>query len=102
MQPLALIALADNVREEAAATIRWFRENDVAVKIISGDDPRTVAEVAKRVGVEDADKYISLEGLNDKEVVSDRQQIHRVRARLARAEGDPRPGDAQPSAIRSP
>ena len=70
LQPLALIALADNVREEAAATIRWFRENDVAVKIISGDDPRTVAEVAKRVGVEDADKFISLEGLNDKEVVS--------------------------------
>ena len=70
LQPLALIALADNIREEAAATIRWFRENDVAVKIISGDDPRTVAEVAKRVGVEDADKFISLEGLNDKEVVS--------------------------------
>ena len=69
-EPLAVITLADNIREEAADTIRWFRENDVAVKIISGDDPRTVSEVAKRVGVEDAENYISLEGLNDKEVVS--------------------------------
>ena len=70
LEPVALVALADNIREEAADTIRWFRENDVAVKVISGDDPRTVSEVAKRVGVEDAEKYISLEGLNDKEVVS--------------------------------
>lgn len=69
-EPIALITLADNIREEAADTIRWFRENDVAVKVISGDDPRTVSEVAKRVGVEDAENYISLEGLNDKEVAS--------------------------------
>ena len=70
LEPVALVALADNIREEAADTIRWFRENDVAVKVISGDDPRTVSEVAKRVGVEDAEQHISLEGLNDKEVVS--------------------------------
>ena len=42
----------------------------MAIKIISGDNPVTVAEVARRVGVNNADKYISLEGLNDKEVAS--------------------------------
>ena len=69
-KPLAIVSIADNIRDDAAQTIRWFKENDVAIKIISGDNPVTVAEVARRVGVSNADKYISLEGLNDKEVVS--------------------------------
>ena len=69
-KPLAIISIADNIRDDAAQTIRWFKENDVAIKIISGDNPVTVAEVARRVGVNNADKYISLEGLNDKEVAS--------------------------------
>lgn len=70
MKPLAIISLADNIRDEAAQTIQWFKDNKVAVKIISGDNPVTVSEVARRVGVTNADQYISLEGLNDKEVVS--------------------------------
>lgn len=69
-KPLAIISISDNIREDAAQTIRWFKENDVAVKVISGDNPVTVSEVARRVGVLNADKYISLEGLNEKEVVS--------------------------------
>ena len=70
LKPLAIVSIADNIRDDAAQTIRWFKENDVAIKIISGDNPVTVAEVARRVGVSNADKYISLEGLNDKEVAS--------------------------------
>ncbi len=68
MKPVAIISIADNVRDDAIDTIRWFRENDVEVKVISGDNPVTVAEVAKRAGIKSAEKYISLEGLNDKEV----------------------------------
>lgn len=68
MKPLAIISIADNVREDAVETIRWFKENDVNVKVISGDNPITVSEVAKRAGIYNADKFISLEGLNDKEV----------------------------------
>ncbi len=68
MKPVAIISIADNVRDDAVDTIRWFRENDVEVKVISGDNPVTVAEVAKRAGIKSAEKYISLEGLNDKEV----------------------------------
>ena len=68
LKPIALISLADNVREDAISTIKWFKDNDVAVKVISGDNPVTVAEVAKRAGIDGADKFISLDGLNDTEV----------------------------------
>ncbi len=68
MKPVAVISIADNIREDAISTIKWFRDNDVAVKVISGDNPITVAEVAKRAGIDGAEKFISLEGLNETEV----------------------------------
>lgn len=70
LKPIALITLTDNIREDAVSTIKWFKENDVQVKVISGDNPITVAEIARRVGIENADKYISLEGLSDREIVN--------------------------------
>ena len=51
MKPIAIISIADNVREDAVDTIKWFKENDVNVKVISGDNPVTVSEVAKRAEV---------------------------------------------------
>lgn len=68
MRPIAVISIADNIREDAIETIKWFKDNDVAVKVISGDNPVTVSEVARRAGIAGADKYISLEGLNNSEV----------------------------------
>ncbi len=68
--PVALILIADNIRPEAFDTVKWFKDNDVAIKVISGDNPITVAEVSKRVGIENADKFISLEGLSDEEVAA--------------------------------
>ncbi len=70
MKPIALIVLTDNIRPEAIETIKWFKENDVQVKVISGDNPITVSEIAKRAGIENASNWISLEGLSDKEVAS--------------------------------
>ncbi|MDD3831730.1 MAG: HAD-IC family P-type ATPase [Clostridia bacterium] len=69
IQPCALMILTDNIREDAPTIIKWFRDNDVAVKIISGDNAQTVSVIAGRVGVANADKYISLESLSDEEVV---------------------------------
>lgn len=66
--PTALIIIADNIRQDAIDTIKWFNENKVEIKVISGDNPITVAEVSARVGIPNADKYISLEGLTDQEV----------------------------------
>ena len=68
--PLSLILISDNVREDAAATIQWFKDNGVNIKVISGDNPITVSEVSKRVGIENAEKYISLEGMSDNEVIA--------------------------------
>lgn len=67
--PIYLIVIEDHIRESAYETIKWFKENDVQIKIISGDDPITVSEISKRVGVANAHKFISLEGLSNKQVV---------------------------------
>lgn len=68
--PIALILIADNIREEAVSTVKWFKDNDVTVKVISGDNPVTVSEVSKRVGIVNAEKFISLDGLSDEQVAA--------------------------------
>lgn len=70
MKAIALITITDNIREDAVSTIEWFKENGVQIKIISGDNPITVSEVARRVGVENAHRYISLEGLSESDVIN--------------------------------
>ena len=68
--PVALIALEDRIRPGAEDTIRRFQEQDVTVKVISGDHAATVSAIAKKVGVLDAEKYISCENLSDEELVA--------------------------------
>ena len=65
---IALILIEDQIREEAPDTIEYFKSNGVEVKVISGDNPVTVAEVARRVGIENASKCVSLDGMTDEEV----------------------------------
>lgn len=65
---LAFFILEDHIRKDAVETIAWFKENNVEIKIISGDDALTVSKIAKRVGVENYDKYISLENVSPQEV----------------------------------
>ena len=57
---IAFIAIEDHIRDTAPDTLKFFRENNVAVKVISGDSPLTVSMIAKKCGIENADKYISL------------------------------------------
>lgn len=68
-RPVCLLVIEDHIREDAIETIKWFKENNVAVKVISGDNPMTVSEVARRVGVENAELYVSLEGFSDQDVI---------------------------------
>ena len=68
-EPIAIIALEDNIRKDAPETIEWFKANNVEVKIISGDNPITVSEIARRCGVKNAEKYISLQDLSREDVV---------------------------------
>jgi cation-transporting P-type ATPase E len=54
--PVAFVILTDRVRETASETLAYFARQDVDVKVISGDHPETVASVARRVGLRDADE----------------------------------------------
>ena len=58
VEPLAMIVLENPVRKTAAQTFKYFREQGVEVKVISGDNPLTVAEVARQAGISHAEKYI--------------------------------------------
>ena len=58
--PLCFLILENPVRAEAKATFEYFKNQGVAVKVISGDDARTVSAVAHQAGIENADKYIDL------------------------------------------
>ena len=55
-------------RYDSAVYKRELKKNGVQVKVISGDNPMTVSEVATRAGIEGADKYVSLDGMSDDEV----------------------------------
>lgn len=65
---IAFFVLEDHIRKDAIETIKWFKENNVEIKIISGDDALTVSKIASRVGVENSDKYVSLENMSLQEV----------------------------------
>ncbi len=67
--PVALIMIEDTIRADAPDTIDYFKKNGVDVKVISGDNPLTVSRISQRAGIPNAENYISLEGLSDKEVV---------------------------------
>jgi cation-transporting ATPase E len=51
LEPVALLTFAEKVRPDATDTLRYFADQGVAVKVISGDNPRTVGAIARRVGL---------------------------------------------------
>ncbi len=55
LRAVALVVMAESVRADAAQTLGYFAEQGVAVKLISGDDPRTVGAIARRLKIEDAE-----------------------------------------------
>jgi cation-transporting ATPase E len=61
----ALVAVEDMIRPDAAATVRYFAEQGVALKVLSGDHPRTVLAVARAVGIEPGGEPIDASGLAD-------------------------------------
>ena len=57
-EPLALVVLTNGIRPEAPATFKYFRDQGVRIKVISGDNPLTVSAVAQEAGIENADKFV--------------------------------------------
>ena len=68
-QALGFILLQDKVRKEAKKTLEYFKEQGVAIKIISGDNPITVSSIAKRAGLTEKLKVIDLSTLNSEEEI---------------------------------
>ena len=68
--PIALILLANPIRPTAPETFRYFEEQQVCVKVISGDHPLTVSEVAREAGISGADRFIDTSALTDEELRS--------------------------------
>jgi cation-transporting ATPase E len=65
LEPAALVTFEERVRDDAAGTLRYFTRQGVILKVISGDNPRTVGAVAARVGLPGAERLVDGRGLPD-------------------------------------
>lgn len=78
---VAMIVISDKLRKNAARTIRYFYQQGVDVKIISGDNPAAAAAVARLSGVRNADRLLDATGLTD-EALARAAETHTVFGRV--------------------
>nr|WP_241761363.1 HAD-IC family P-type ATPase [Enterococcus casseliflavus] len=81
IEPLGFYLLSDTIREDAKETLEYFRSQAIQCKIISGDDPVTVSQIAKKVNLPGAADFIDVSKLTAtelKEAVSNYQIFGRV------------------------
>ena len=76
------IYITDKIRDEAPDTLRFFREQGVDVKVISGDNPATVRAVAKRAGLAKCDEIIDMSTLTTEEEVREAATKYTVFGRV--------------------
>lgn len=69
--PLGYIILTNPIRENAVETFSYFKKQGVAVKVISGDNPETVSEVARRAGIEGAERFVDAGTLQCEEALEE-------------------------------
>lgn len=82
MTPVAFITLSNKIRPEAKATFSWFAEQGVTVKVISGDNPVTVSEVAAGAGIPGAEMAVDARGLVSDEDIADAAGRYNVFGRV--------------------
>ncbi len=70
VQPIGLIAISDKIRAEAPQTLRYFAEQGVTLKVISGDNAVTVSNIARKAGLADAENYCDATTLQTEEEIS--------------------------------
>lgn len=69
IEPLGIFLIEDEIRTDAKKTIDFFEENQVEVKIISGDNPKTVSKIAKKIGISFWDNYIDTTGMTEQQLI---------------------------------
>ena len=85
-EPLGYAVLTGRVRENAKETFAYFKEQDVTVKVISGDNARTVSEIAKQAGIENADKFVDAAMLVTDEQLARAAETYTVFGRVTPAQ----------------
>lgn len=75
VQALALILISDKIRAEAPSTLKFFAEQGVDLRIISGDNPVTVASIAKKAGLDGAENYVDMTTVTDIQQAADKYKV---------------------------
>lgn len=81
-KPIALLLITNPIRESAPRIFRFFADEGVEVKVISGDNPVTVSEVAKQAGIANAEKYVDASTLTTDDAINDAMKNYTVFGRV--------------------
>lgn len=82
MIPLGFVILANPIRENAKQTFEYFNNQGVAIKVISGDNPGTVSEVALQAGIPGAENYVDATTLDTAAKLRDAVEQYTVFGRV--------------------
>ncbi len=82
LKVIGIILLSDTIRSEAPETFRYFINQGVNIKVISGDNPKTVSYVAGKAGVLNADKYIDATLLETEDDIKEASEKYTVFGRV--------------------
>lgn len=82
ISPIGYIVLSNPIRENAESTFTYFKEQGVAIKVISGDNPATVSEVAKRAGIDGAENYVDASTLASEKDITETVDKYTVFGRV--------------------
>ena len=80
--PLGFVALANPIRENAVKTFEYFKSQGVAIKVISGDNPRTVSQIAIQAGIENAESFVDAATLDTEDKIADAVNKYTVFGRV--------------------
>lgn len=80
--PLGFVALANPIRENAVKTFEYFKSQGVAIKVISGDNPRTVSRIAIQAGIENAESFVDAATLDTEDKIADAVNKYTVFGRV--------------------
>lgn len=80
--PLLFVAIKNDIRANAKEIFSFFNENDVAIKVISGDNPLTVSRIANQSGILDSENYIDASTLKTKEDIEKAALSHTIFGRV--------------------
>lgn len=80
--PLALILIQDKIRPDAPKTLKYFAEQGVEVKIISGDSVQTVSGIAHRAGIKNSENFVDMSALQTQEEIQNAAEKYTVFGRV--------------------